>query len=753
MVDDEAQELLSRVARSDETLMRDQGFSDLDARQRVADALAQKAHALVELKQPGDALVCSGTALALFDADDGAATAEQIAWAMRTRARSLRGLERLSECIEASDRLVARFGGEQPPEVRRHVGSAGLLKVSALIKVGEPVDAEAAADWVLSEFSFDPVQGPKQVDVVGAALLLKALAIRDQARPVVALEVLDDLVRRADVSPGSNARLLAARALNEKASILRSEERFDEAGELCGEMVGRFGGEEDPQMFRQVSVAMAGQAESLRRSGQLSQAVSLYDGLVTRLDEQDRTGDQTAMMAVLYLKATGLQQLGQLDAATDTCDAILARGEGDDRPKTQHRLVTTLWDKSRWLNKAGRADEQHEVLQKLIAAFQDVPELKVRQIIATAMFNDAVLLRDRGQVSEAIGLWDELDDHFGTDLTLRLVVIKGQIGKFESLLAQRQRIDEILAGSQRLLAECEHIDAPGTAAVIAGLLAVRRGCFRLAGRAVDVLAINQEIIDRFGHATEPDLREMVNFAMRNKVRWLVRTRQIEDAISASGRLLDRFESAPDLDLAAQLLGCAHDLTSSPGRNKRDAIILRGAVIATATVGRVTAAMLPRRLWPQIPDTQLSQLLGGQQRASAQALKITRRLTDHYRDDPEGWVPAATRLAMGPALWGVGRPIEAIRTGLGAVSAQHLRTPAFELPGESPLSNGPNLSGRSAQLGYLRTQAVKGLGDHDRTIASYDAFINTFSASTSPFTKWLVKSAQDERRKALANRDR
>jgi tetratricopeptide (TPR) repeat protein len=747
-VADDEQGLLWRVALSDETLVRDENSSDLDARRRIADALVQKADALVELKRPEDALVCSELALARFDADPETVSVEQAAWVMRTRVVSLRRLERLAECVDASDQLIQRFGGEQPPEVRRHVAAAGLVKVSALIKAGEPVDAEAAADWVIGEFSSDPLQGPKRVDSVGSALLLKGVAIRDQGRPVVAIEAFDDLVRRLDVSPASNARLLAARGLNEKAKILRSEERFDEAAEVSDAVVTRFGDEEDPGLSGQVSVALAGGAESLRRSGHLTEAVLLYDRLIPRLDRQARTGDQTSTMAILYLKAMGLQQLGRLDAAIETCDEILARSKGDDRPKTQQRVVSTLWDQSRWLNEAGRADEQHEVLQTLISTFRDVPEPKVRQIVATAMFNDAVLLRDRGEVSDAIALWDELEDHFGTDPALRLVVIKGQIGKFESLLTKRQSIDEVLAGSETLLAESEQINALGTPAVIAGLLGVRRDYFRLAKQADRVLATNQEIIDRFGDAAEPDLRVTVNYAIGIQIRWLLRSGRVDAAISESERLLNRFDQTPDLDLAARLLKCAHDLTSSPGRSKRDAIILRGAVIATATVEQATSAVVPRRLWPPAPHTQLTQVLAGQQRASAQALKITRHLSDHYRDDPDGWVPAAARFATGTALWGVGRPIQAFRTGLSAVSARHLRAPAFQLPGEGPGNDGPNFSGKSAPLGFLRTKAIEGLGDHDRTIASYDAFINTFSTNTSPFTKWLVKVTQDERRKAL-----
>ncbi len=620
--------------------------------------------------------------------------------------------------------------------------------MSALIKAGEPVEAETAADWLIRKFAADPLQGPKQMDVVGSALLLKAVSIRTQARPGAAIEVLDDLVRRSDVSPASNSRLLTAQALVAKAKILGSEERFDEAVELFDQVVGRFGDETDSRLFRQVTLAIAGQTENLRRSGHVTQAVELYDGLIARLDEQDETGDQTSMLAVLYLKAAGLQQLGQLDAAIETCDLIIARGRGDNRPKTQLRLASTLWDESRWLSEAGRTDEQHQVLQSLIKEFRDGPEPKVRQTAATAMYNDAILLRNRGQVNDAIGLWDELNDHFGTDPTLRLLVIKGQTAKLESLLGQREHIEDVLAESQKLLAECAQIDAPGTPAVIAGLLSVRRGYFRLTGQAEEVLAINREIIERFGDATEPDLRKIVNYAMRNQIRWLLRTGRVDDAISASDRLLDRFQSTPDVHLASQLLSCAHDLTSSPGRSKRDAMILRGAVVATATIRQATATVVPRRFWPPVPDTQLNELLVGQQRASTQALKIARSLVNHYEDNPDDWVPAAARLAMGPALWGVGRPIQGFRTGLSAVSAQHLLAPAFQLPGEGPVTDGPSLSGRSPALGFLRTRAVKGLGDPDRTITAYDAFIDTFSATTSPFTKWLVKTVQDERRKAL-----
>jgi hypothetical protein len=72
-------DLEAQLAKWDAALRRDDGASDTDTHVRVADALVNKGHVLIQLGRQHDALTCFAEFLERFD--DPAADAEQVAYA------------------------------------------------------------------------------------------------------------------------------------------------------------------------------------------------------------------------------------------------------------------------------------------------------------------------------------------------------------------------------------------------------------------------------------------------------------------------------------------------------------------------------------------------------------------------------------------------------------------------------------------------------------------------------------------------
>jgi tetratricopeptide (TPR) repeat protein len=289
------------MAASDEVVAREGGSSDPGARRRVAAALVEKADALVDLRRSAEALPCAEEALALFDAG-----AEQTASAMRIQAISLLRLTRLEESVAAADRLIERFDGDQPAEVRRRIAGASMAKIAALSKAGRHVEAEAAADQLIEGFAADPVHGPQRANAIVTGLLLKVLAVRDQGRLDAAVDVADELVRRFGGSPQTSVRVVVARGWNDKADTLIRLVRFDQALEVQRSVVARLGAEDDRKLRGQAAAALFGQSVALRRSGRTAEAVAIYDELLAR-PRAGRLADEVVALGDVRGPAGGIR--------------------------------------------------------------------------------------------------------------------------------------------------------------------------------------------------------------------------------------------------------------------------------------------------------------------------------------------------------------------------------------------------------------------------------------------------------------
>lgn len=209
----------------------------------LSRALVQHATTLARLGQPQDALVIWDELLASFDDVDAPPLAMGAAMAYAGKAAALRRLDRADEAIDVYDEAIVRFSDSSFPVLRGRADAALSEKVFVLLlgrRYDEAIVVAHAAVGRLGE-SGDP-------DALAIAVLNLGGALANEGRFDEAIGVYDALIERLDdtEAPVLRARLILA--ISNKVEALTALDQDDEANELHGEMLERFG-REVPRAF------------------------------------------------------------------------------------------------------------------------------------------------------------------------------------------------------------------------------------------------------------------------------------------------------------------------------------------------------------------------------------------------------------------------------------------------------------------------------------------------------------------------
>ncbi len=307
---------------------------------------------------------------------------------------------------------------------------------------------------------------------VEQAYLLKGRTLRRLGRYEDALPCLEHVIEGAGELP---VRDDVASAMECKAGALFKLGRFDEVGDVVSGMVERFGEASEPQVRLWVGLALFHRAHALRGAGRPAEAAVVFGTLIERLRTEPALNAETARLltAAMLAKAGALAVALDIDGALVAVDEIIQRFGGEDDDRDDEAVAEALFLKGTLLvGERDRAEHSLPVYDALLDRFVGSVVMQRGANLAKVMSRRARVLLALGRPREAEDAYDAVRSRFANDE-------RPEVGRY---------VADALAHQSDLLA--------------------RRGL------EVESRRVLNELLQRFGSATDEKTRGAVMHAKR-----------------------------------------------------------------------------------------------------------------------------------------------------------------------------------------------------------------------------------------------
>lgn len=314
----------------------------------------------------------------------------------------------------------------------------------ALSQAGVPDKALASFADCLASFGGGD-EDPQTASFATQSAISAAISAFGAGRADDALRYLDTATERLHPAQGVDDRRALARALVNRAAILRRSERLDDAERAYDAAHARFRDDDDPAISREIALVLHEKAKMLEGAGATDRAAAAFreflkafgsspdPAIAERVREAEswlagrpgatdppRASAVTASRRgrVLVEQGTGSLQRGAPDAAIDQLDAAVdalgVASHGEDRTW----VARAIHNRAMALQALERHAEAVETFRSIQTRFGDAPEDDVRQLVTSALTNAAVSAGSTGKFDEALGFVDDVIRQLGDARTL-----------------------------------------------------------------------------------------------------------------------------------------------------------------------------------------------------------------------------------------------------------------------------------------------------------------------------------------------
>jgi tetratricopeptide (TPR) repeat protein len=205
------------------------------------------------------------------------------------------------------------------------------------------------------------------------------------------------------------------------------------------------------------------------------------------------------------------------------------------------------------LTNLGRPEEAIAVYDEVLDRFGTDPDPLPRTRVAWALRNKGLVLGSLGRQSQAIAVFDDLIARYGTDPDphLREPVATALFNQGRAL-ADLGKTDKAIASYDDMVTRYGTDPDPDLRVNVAGALVFKGIALKMSGRAAEAVAACDEVVTRFGTDPDPALRKKVATALVFKgifLDWLDRG---QEAVAAFDDVVARYGTDPDPDLREQV---------------------------------------------------------------------------------------------------------------------------------------------------------------------------------------------------------
>ena len=237
---------------------------------------------------------------------------EEIA-AMFQQAEAHKKAGDLEDAIVTYDKVIARFGDSDAPELHIHIA------------------------WALSQ---------------------KGDAYQELNHFDAALAAYDEAIERFGCSDVPELQALVAGALSDKGYIFGHP--FGDAAQALAvydELLMRFGDSDAPELQESIAWALYQKGDFQGRLEDFNAALVVYDEMIARFGGSESLDIQTLVAWTLFEKGVVQQQLGDYSSSIAACDEIVERFGASDAEELQMPVVCALFDKGMRQLEMGHAEE------------------------------------------------------------------------------------------------------------------------------------------------------------------------------------------------------------------------------------------------------------------------------------------------------------------------------------------------------------------------------------------------------------
>ncbi len=243
------------------------------------------------------------------------------------------------------------------------------------------------------------------------------LALQQQSSIQKQVDLYDAMIQKFSDSNELFIQDLVARALFNKASMLKKLGKPERAVEVYDNIVKRNDDRKEPRLRKYVSRALFLKAYDLGKLGCSEEAITVYNDIIKRFDSDDGSVSQVQAAETLFNITAELRKLGRTEDILISYDALIEKFSDSGELLVQVQVAKSL------LNKAGilllefkKLKDAIVVYDKAIELFGNTNELMLQKIITNMTFVKAVVLRESGQIKEAIDVYDDFIERFdGSD--------------------------------------------------------------------------------------------------------------------------------------------------------------------------------------------------------------------------------------------------------------------------------------------------------------------------------------------------
>ena len=394
---------------------------------------------------------------------------------------------------------------------------------------------------------------PALREQVAKALFNLGVRLGELGRSEEAIAVYDDLLARFGTATELPLREQVARALVSKGVRLGALGRSEEAIAVYDDLLARFGTATELPLREQVARALVNKGVRLGALGRSEDAIAVYDDLLARFGTATELPLREQVAGALFNKGFTLGALGRSEDEIAVYDDLLARFG------TAHRAAAARTGRRGARQQGGQARRARPQRGRDRGLRRSAGPLRHGDRAAAARTGRQGALQQGGHARRA-------RPQRGRDCGLRRSAgplrhgdraaaartgrqgARQQGGHARRARPQRGRD----CGLRRSAGALRHGDR--AAAARTGRQGARQQGVTLGalGRSEEAIAVYDDLLARFGTATELPLREQVARALVNKGVTLGALGRSEEAIAVYDDLLARFGTATELPLREQV---------------------------------------------------------------------------------------------------------------------------------------------------------------------------------------------------------
>ncbi len=404
---------------------------------------------------------------------------------------------------ELAQRLsVAKESGHLPRSESEEMRLAStLIRFSLDQGARNNEDGRVGALRLISDYLGDS-DSPHVLRQVGAAAVGVASTVYGAGDYRQAIETCEEVVRRFDGFDDWSLKVPVAQSWNLIGDVHRELGNSEAAYEAYETVVAKFATSDKQSLRQEVDRALASMGGLKEASDDSEVALSLFERVVARDPSPDTLLGVMILGSALVGKALIQWDQGMPDASLDTIDKAIeyfGRKEATS-PRIRTMLALSMVQKGRLLSRKQAFEAAAAIYGGVVTEFGDshVPGLVVQ--VATAMANLGLTHAERGDIESAVNHWDEVIRRFGLNQT---PWVQDQVAQ-----ALLWKVHEAM----------------------------------LAGRTAEVLVLCDEVAARVVRVSAEAEPRLTWTTLCYRVRALIQSARIPEAVSAFGSLHDMFLS-------------------------------------------------------------------------------------------------------------------------------------------------------------------------------------------------------------------